>query len=532
MAQSPTESAGSAEVLRYDLGWKAINDLLRKGRSLSAHERNSCFLNLGQEQTRFADASSALNLDLDDDGRVLALSDWDFDGDIDFWIANRSGPQIRFLRNDTPSPAQRATFFRLSSSSGNHDAIGARVSLLTSTGRRLTESLRAGEGYLSQNSKWLHFGTGDAETITRVTVRWPNGRTQEFQDLPAGKRYLLFEGKPDPLPWTPPKLNPYSASPLIAPTHSDHARLSLLKPLPLPALDGLTEDITKARLVTLWLSTCPTCLGELREWKSHAADFEKSGIEIVAVNVDEKEDPSVWNQIDAPFTYQFGTPALVEKFDVLQRSLLSRQRPLPVPSSFLIDSLGQLRAVYKGPVSPERLLADVALIDASPADILSAATPFPGRWHTPPGGSSPLNIAIKFLEGGYLTEGQAYIDELTANPAQTSAPLLNLLAALYLDQERFGDAAQTFHRTLRLAPDDRKANAELVVLYLAAKRGVEAERHLQPLLTHDGRNPALLLQLSKAQLLQGQRDRAIATLESAPQTAEVIQQLRACQASK
>ena len=100
MAQSPEKNAGSSEILRYDLGWKAINDLLRSGRSLSGHERKCCFLNLGSTGSdRFADVSAAFDLDLLDDGRVLALSDWDFDGDVDFWVANRSGPQVRFLRN-------------------------------------------------------------------------------------------------------------------------------------------------------------------------------------------------------------------------------------------------------------------------------------------------------------------------------------------------------------------------------------------------------------------------------------------------
>ena len=96
MAKSPDENAPGSQILRYDLGWRAINDLLRAGRSLSGHERNCCFLNLGAFGAgRFADISSAVSGDLDDDGRVLALADWDFDGDQDMWITNRSGPQIR-----------------------------------------------------------------------------------------------------------------------------------------------------------------------------------------------------------------------------------------------------------------------------------------------------------------------------------------------------------------------------------------------------------------------------------------------------
>ena len=68
MAQSPGENAPAAEVLRYDVGWKALNTMLRAGRSLSGHERNCCFLNTRGQ--RFADISAAANLDFDDDGEV------------------------------------------------------------------------------------------------------------------------------------------------------------------------------------------------------------------------------------------------------------------------------------------------------------------------------------------------------------------------------------------------------------------------------------------------------------------------------
>ena len=79
MAHSPEENAPTTEVIRYDLGWNAINAMLRAGRSLSGHERNCCFLN--GRGGRFADVSAVARLDFDDDGRVLALADWDYDGD-------------------------------------------------------------------------------------------------------------------------------------------------------------------------------------------------------------------------------------------------------------------------------------------------------------------------------------------------------------------------------------------------------------------------------------------------------------------
>ena len=62
-----------SDILRYDLGWKALNTMLKSGRSLSGHERNCAFLNTGDMSgtSRFADISAAAGIDFDDDGQDL-----------------------------------------------------------------------------------------------------------------------------------------------------------------------------------------------------------------------------------------------------------------------------------------------------------------------------------------------------------------------------------------------------------------------------------------------------------------------------
>ena len=49
---------------------------------------------------RFANVSAVSGIDFPEDGRALCLVDWDHDGDLDFWLSNRTAPQLRFLRND------------------------------------------------------------------------------------------------------------------------------------------------------------------------------------------------------------------------------------------------------------------------------------------------------------------------------------------------------------------------------------------------------------------------------------------------
>ena len=108
---------------------KDLFTLIRSGASFSGRERNCAFLNTGDD--RFANISAVSGIDFPDDGRAIALSDWDQDGDLDVWFANRSGPQVRFLRNDVPTKNNWIAF-RLEGKTCNRDAIGARVEVTLS----------------------------------------------------------------------------------------------------------------------------------------------------------------------------------------------------------------------------------------------------------------------------------------------------------------------------------------------------------------------------------------------------------------
>ena len=73
-----------------------------EGRSFSGRERNCCFLNTGGK--RFATVSAISGFDFIDDGRGIAVTDWDSDGDLDMWISNRNAPRLRLMRNDLVTP--------------------------------------------------------------------------------------------------------------------------------------------------------------------------------------------------------------------------------------------------------------------------------------------------------------------------------------------------------------------------------------------------------------------------------------------
>ena len=56
-------------------------------------------------------------------------------------------------------------------------------------------TVRAGTGFLSQSSKWLHFGLGSgAPEVRLVRVRWPGGNSETFVGIENKRRHRLTEG--------------------------------------------------------------------------------------------------------------------------------------------------------------------------------------------------------------------------------------------------------------------------------------------------------------------------------------------------
>ena len=484
--------------------------MIMDGRSFSGRERNCCFLNTGQN--RFATVSAVTGLNFADDGRCIGVTDWDQDGDLDFWTSNRTGPRLRLMRNDTPTENSSVAFRLIGNgTTTNRDAIGARVELVLTDTNDPTASIkrvhtvRAGEGFLSQSSKWVHFGVPDGEKIDHVTVHWPGGTSQVFKEISAGDRYEL------PQDQAAVRLSPRSTPDGIVagdspPAETDEgARIALLSKVPMPDIqydrpDGTTEverfDQGIPTLVNLWATWCAPCVQELGTFASEASQVE-GRIKIIAVSVDAaSEDAPTPTEIEQfltrlSFPHAWGVADVeqISRLQELHQQFFFQTQSIPLPSSFLIDANGRLSVVYHGPVSLKTVLQDIESLSDSP----ERAACFPGRYlehDRAKNATWQADVALRYRLAAWLEE-TGRTDDAIAHFAELSQldpswPLPHRhMAKLYLTQMKIDEAGQSASKALELDPNNARAHNTMGNIW--SRRGDEraAARHYQKAIQAD-----------------------------------------------
>ena len=494
----------------------------------------------------FANASIVSGFDFPEDGRAIALTDWDGDGDQDFWVACRTAPQLRLMQNQTGSEHNWIQI-ELRGITSNRDAIGSRVFVQMNDGQTLQRTLRCGEGFLSCQSKRLNFGLGTATGVRDIKVKWPNGKLQEFGS-PSGvnQRIRLVEGQQTIEPCQIATSSVKDGGQVNSPeqtmaTHNLLASASPVPPLIYKRRDGQTCDasteVAKPRLINLWASWCQPCKLELQEWREAKLSQQ---LDVLVLSVDEVNDAtSTDSAMDwlsrAGYETSSGlaTAELLDTLQALHNVIYDHHRPLPVPASFLLDKHGWLRAVYKGTVPPERILADLKAIEKGRR--LGDTLPFPGNWLGPQSTHNLSLLTQELHQQGYSDFAASLVDRMEASLSEDSGLAGRVISARLFLAEQLAEkqpqsALEQVRAVLKIDPNQPAAHERAALILARAGQQQAAATHFQAALRHY-QTPKARTHFNYGQLLRksGQASLAAQQFQKSllidPKFAEAHQQL-------
>lgn len=440
----------------YENGWNALNQLIREDYSWNGREPNVYYARRGE---RYYDLSGVSGLDVADDSRAFAVTDLDGDGNLDLILKSRLAPQVRVFRNECAA-GRNSLAFRLTGTKSNRDAIGARVEVeIDDCGlrnadcelRRTAQFVRAGSGYLSQHTKTLYFGLGEATSAAKVRVRWPSGVEQEFRNLSAGFRYEILEEQNEVKAVKFAARDPQSA--IHTPQSAFRNRQSaidntprlhetwLLEPLPLP------EKRTGPGFICL--------VGSQRV--SAASGLPFSIVELT-------REP----------------PETAASYALFRRYLFDWRAPLELPLLFLVDSKGLAHKVYARIPGLSTLQADLTTLQAvlkNPAARQRLALPFEGRYYDLPFRRF-FQLGAAFFWAGYPEQALQYLNEtVRQSPANFKAHLA--IGQIHLEAKRLADARQALEIARQLNSQSPEVWNNLGGVEAATENHAAAVRHYE-----------------------------------------------------
>ena len=388
----------------YESGWNAINQLIREDYSWCGREPNVFYKRVTPPggPAKFYDFSGVSGLDFADDSRAFAATDIDNDGNLDIVLKSRLGPQVRILRNHC-GIGKRSIALRLRGTKSNRDAIGARVDV---NGR--IQYLSAGSGYLSQHSKQLHFGLGNADEAT-VAITWPSGATQQFSKLRAGFRYEIEEG-------------------------SDQVKATLFRPrASMPAAPA--EGINQPDFASTWMIDPPP----LPEKRSGP------GFLLLAAGAPPALPPSLPIEV---VDVTRASPDLAACYSVFRRYLFELRTDLALPLLLLVDDRSHAQKIYAEIPSADVLDRDLKTLAAGRGP--SMALPFPGLYYLTPR-RNYFKLGAAFYWAGYPDQAIPYLDEVVRrHPDHWKAHLA--LSRIHYEAERWRPALEEYKQVLAIRP--------------------------------------------------------------------------------
>lgn len=160
------------------------------------HMKAQCFR--GHADGRFSELSGSQAGSLFEDLRLargLARLDWNRDGKTDFIATDLERPPL--LAENTTESDHHSLRITLVGTVGSRDAIGAKIQVSVAAGDERFFQLTAGDGYESSNERVIEIGTGLVPVVKRVTIYWPSGFVEHFDNVQCDLQWLAVENRAD-----------------------------------------------------------------------------------------------------------------------------------------------------------------------------------------------------------------------------------------------------------------------------------------------------------------------------------------------
>lgn len=193
-ALSQSFSGWSAGFIDYDNdGWKdlfsANGDVDNLVEGSQQHDTLFENRNGGRE---FADVSEQMGVDFLRPGyqRGAAFADLNNDGFLDIVVTSLN-QKPRILLNS----GGRAHWLLINArgASSNRDAIGAKIKVVTASGRVLHNHVTPSVGLMSSSDPRVHFGLGKEQQPVTVEIRWPGGAVQTLKRIEVDRILSITE---------------------------------------------------------------------------------------------------------------------------------------------------------------------------------------------------------------------------------------------------------------------------------------------------------------------------------------------------
>jgi enediyne biosynthesis protein E4 len=189
------DNDGWLDLLTVNGAVRSIEEQAHAGSALPLRQGKQLFHNLGNGKFEDVTAAAGVVLARPEISRGAAFGDIDNDGDTDVVVVNNNGPAV-VLINQVGS-RKPWLGLRLLTGKPGRDAVGARVGIVRAGAPTLWRRSRADGSYASANDPRVLVGLGEKAEVTKVIVKWPSGRVEEWKGgtgLPVNAYTTLREG--------------------------------------------------------------------------------------------------------------------------------------------------------------------------------------------------------------------------------------------------------------------------------------------------------------------------------------------------